>query len=94
MSFLLRFRNALVLGTRSLRLLTTDNNKKKPERQKIVLDEKDLEEKFIKGSGPGGQAINKRVNCVDLRHIPTGIRVQVRLFIAPPPKGLFSLAYT
>ncbi|ORZ20732.1 RF-1 domain-domain-containing protein [Absidia repens] len=45
-------------------------------RQKIVLNDEDLVEKFVKGSGPGGQCINKRSSCVDLRHIPTGIRVQ------------------
>ncbi|CDS13738.1 hypothetical protein LRAMOSA05912 [Lichtheimia ramosa] len=48
----------------------------KKERQKIVLEDQDLVEKFIKGSGPGGQAINKRVSCVELKHIPTGIIVQ------------------
>ncbi|SAL97364.1 hypothetical protein [Absidia glauca] len=48
----------------------------KPIRQKIVLNDEDLVEKFVKGSGPGGQCINKRSSCVDLRHIPTGIRVQ------------------
>lgn len=47
------------------------------QRQKIVLNEDDLIETFVRGSGPGGQCINKRSNCVDLRHIPTGIRVQV-----------------
>ncbi|KAI8872277.1 hypothetical protein GQ42DRAFT_143639 [Ramicandelaber brevisporus] len=45
------------------------------ERQKIVLDEKDLIETFIRGSGNGGQKINKTSICVDLRHIPTGIRI-------------------
>ncbi|KAI9493724.1 RF-1 domain-containing protein [Zychaea mexicana] len=48
----------------------------KRERQKITLNDSDLIEKFVKGSGPGGQCVNKRVSCVDLRHIPTGIRVQ------------------
>ncbi|ORX58870.1 hypothetical protein DM01DRAFT_1333488 [Hesseltinella vesiculosa] len=48
----------------------------KPERKKIVLQAEDLVETFVKGSGPGGQCINKRSSCVDLRHIPTGIRVQ------------------
>jgi protein subunit release factor B len=47
------------------------------QRQKIVLNEDDLIETFVRGSGPGGQCINKRSNCVDLRHIPTGLRVQV-----------------
>ncbi|KAI7851295.1 peptide chain release factor class I/class II [Circinella umbellata] len=48
----------------------------KKERQKIILNDHELIEKFVKGSGPGGQCVNKRVSCVDLRHIPTGIRVQ------------------
>ncbi|CAG8524326.1 6070_t:CDS:2, partial [Scutellospora calospora] len=47
----------------------------KKERIKIILNEKDLTESFVKGSGNGGQKINKTSNCVDLRHVPTGIRV-------------------
>ncbi|RCI02370.1 hypothetical protein CU098_003950 [Rhizopus stolonifer] len=54
-----------------LRTLTTPT-----QRKKIVLKDEDLIETFVKGSGPGGQCINKRSTCVDLRHIPTGIRVQ------------------
>jgi protein subunit release factor B len=46
-------------------------------RKKIILKDEDLVETFVKGSGPGGQCINKRSSCVDLRHIPTGIRIQV-----------------
>ena len=37
-----------------------------------VLNEDDLEEQFIKGSGPGGQNVNKSTNCVLLKHLPTG----------------------
>jgi protein subunit release factor B len=37
------------------------------------LKEEDLEEQFIKGSGPGGSCVNKTSNCVLLKHIPTGI---------------------
>lgn len=40
------------------------------------LDEKDLEEQFIHGSGPGGQAVNKAHNCVLLKHKPSGIIVK------------------
>ncbi|KAL7563360.1 hypothetical protein ACA910_014199 [Epithemia clementina (nom. ined.)] len=40
------------------------------------IDEADLEETFIRGSGPGGQKINKTSNCVDLLHRPTQLRVQ------------------
>jgi protein subunit release factor A len=39
------------------------------------IDEKDLEEKAIKGSGPGGQAINKTHNCCQIKHIPTGRKI-------------------
>ncbi|CAL8331767.1 unnamed protein product [Arctogadus glacialis] len=41
-----------------------------------VLNEEDLEEQFVRGSGPGGQATNKTSNCVVLKHIPTGIVVK------------------
>lgn len=41
------------------------------------LDENDLEENFISGWGPGGQKVNKAVNCCQLRHNPTGIVVKV-----------------
>ncbi|XP_030639307.1 mitochondrial translation release factor in rescue [Chanos chanos] len=41
-----------------------------------TLNEDDLEEQFVRGSGPGGQATNKTSNCVVLRHIPTGIVVK------------------
>lgn len=44
----------------------------------IQLDEKDLEESFVRGSGPGGQKINKTSNKVRLRHIPTGATVAVQ----------------
>jgi protein subunit release factor B len=39
--------------------------------------EDDLEEQFIHGSGPGGQAVNKAHNCVLLKHLPTGVVVKV-----------------
>ncbi|KAJ5023021.1 RF-1 domain-containing protein [Bipolaris maydis] len=41
-----------------------------------VLDESDLIENFLKGSGPGGQKINKTSSAVQLKHIPTGIVVK------------------
>lgn len=40
------------------------------------LDEKDLDESFVRGSGPGGQAVNKTANCVVLKHVPTGIVIK------------------
>ena len=38
--------------------------------------ENDLEEKFVKGGGKGGQAVNKSNNCVQIKHIPTGTVVR------------------
>lgn len=36
----------------------------------------DVEEKFIRGAGPGGQKINKTSSTVWLRHGPTGVEVR------------------
>jgi protein subunit release factor B len=36
----------------------------------------EVEEKFVRGSGPGGQKINKTSSTVWLRHGPTGIEVR------------------
>ncbi|KAI0086639.1 RF-1 domain-containing protein [Irpex rosettiformis] len=45
------------------------------DRQVPEIREEDLEESFVRGSGPGGQSINKTENNVQLLHKPTGIRV-------------------
>ncbi|KAI4145594.1 MAG: hypothetical protein L6R39_003758 [Caloplaca ligustica] len=43
---------------------------------RLVIREQDIEEQFLKGSGPGGQKINKTSSAVQLRHIPTGVVVK------------------
>ncbi|KAF8212399.1 RF-1 domain-containing protein [Mycena galopus ATCC 62051] len=50
---------------------------KKAHKNRVVpeLREEDLEEAFVRGSGPGGQSVNKTENNVQLLHRPTGIRV-------------------
>lgn len=42
----------------------------------LKLCENDLRERFILGSGSGGQKINKTNSCVHLRHLPTGLEVR------------------
>jgi len=38
--------------------------------------ESDIEETFVRSSGPGGQKVNKTSSCVQLLHIPTGLNVK------------------
>jgi protein subunit release factor B len=44
--------------------------------EKLGIKEEDLIEKFILGSGSGGQKINKTSSCVYLKHLPTGMEVK------------------
>ena len=56
------------------------SKEKKEEVEKLMeslgIFEKDLIEKFILGSGKGGQKINKTSSCVYLKHIPSGIEIK------------------
>ena len=45
--------------------------KQLPPRTK--LNEEDVREAFVHGTGPGGQKINKTACAVQLKHLPTGI---------------------
>ena len=54
-----------------------EKNRWLQERMEALgIHEKDIEEKFIRSSGRGGQKVNKTSTCVYLRHIPTGIEVK------------------
>lgn len=44
--------------------------------KKLGINEEDLLEKFVLGSGTGGQKINKTSSCVYLKHIPSGIEIK------------------
>ena len=43
---------------------------------RLAVRENDLTEKFILGSGSGGQKINKTASCVYLKHGPSGIEIK------------------
>ena len=45
------------------------------KKHPLLLDPSHLRERFIRGSGPGGQAINKLSTNVELVHEPTGTRI-------------------
>lgn len=58
-------------------MIRDDKMKAIEEKMKLLgIKEDDLIEKFISGSGPGGQKINKTQNCVYLKHIPSGLEVK------------------
>jgi protein subunit release factor B len=44
--------------------------------EKLGILDDDLVEKFIRGSGHGGQKINKTSSCVYLKHEPSGIEIK------------------
>jgi protein subunit release factor B len=44
--------------------------------EELNILEKDIEEKFVRSSGHGGQNVNKTATCVYLKHVPTGIEVK------------------
>ena len=44
--------------------------------ERVEVREEDLTEKFILGSGSGGQKVNKTASCVYLKHVPSGIEVK------------------
>lgn len=46
------------------------------EMENLGIKETDIEEKFIRCSGHGGQKLNKTSTGVYLKHIPTGIEVK------------------
>ena len=43
---------------------------------RLGVRERDLEESFVRSSGPGGQNVNKTSTCVFIRHVPTGLTVK------------------
>lgn len=42
----------------------------------LQIDLEDIDEKFVRGGGSGGQKINKTSNTVQLKHVPTGVMVK------------------
>ena len=57
--------------------VSEEKNKWLQERMEALgIHEKDIEEKFIRSSGSGGQKVNKTSTCVYLNHIPTRIEVK------------------
>ncbi|MCJ1418242.1 hypothetical protein MMC32_004589 [Xylographa parallela] len=73
--FPLQYRHGL-----TTRLLTTTphplSKARPPPPPPPTVPEDTLTEAFLRGSGPGGQKINKTSSAVQLKHLPTGIVVK------------------
>ncbi len=59
------------MGPKKEKLIILENRIKK-----MGIDTNDIEEKFIKSSGRGGQKVNKSCSAVFLKHLPTKLSVK------------------
>lgn len=46
--------------------------------ERLGIRESDLEESFVRSSGPGGQNVNKVSTCVVLKHLPSGLVIKAQ----------------
>ena len=61
-------------ATRAFTVSTATHEKALPPRRKI--NDNEVSESFLRGTGPGGQKINKTSCAVQLKHLATGIVVK------------------
>jgi peptide chain release factor len=52
------------------------NRQLRDRMAELAVSEADLEERFVRSSGSGGQHVNKSSTCVYLKHRPTGLEVK------------------
>ena len=71
-----RLMRSLLLRITPITPVSSRGKKTIDDSQVPKLNDEDLEEDFARGSGPGGQAVNKTSNAVILKHKPTGLVVK------------------
>ncbi len=54
----------------------TEDSALQERMEALGIEEDDLIERHIKGTGPGGQKVNKTASCVFLKHVPSGTEVK------------------
>lgn len=67
-------RSQVVQTTRAFSISAAIHEKALPPRRKI--NDNEITESFLRGTGPGGQKINKTSCAVQLKHLATGIVVK------------------
>lgn len=66
----------MVFTELNIQMKETVEKKAVEKRMMPELNENDIVESFVRGSGPGGQKVNKTSNRVVLLHKPTGLQVE------------------
>jgi protein subunit release factor B len=57
--------------------VSSDKEKGLLERmERLGIRKEDIEESFVRSSGPGGQHVNKTSTCVYVIHVPSGLSVK------------------
>src|SRR3989339_727528 len=46
----------------------------------MKIEKEDIEERFTRSRGKGGQNVNKVETCVQLKHLPTGVMVKCDVY--------------
>lgn len=66
------------MGGRSIKegLKMVNEDRLKDKMRALNIKEEDIEEAFVRSSGPGGQNVNKVATCVVLYHRPSGIQIK------------------
>ena len=66
-------------GGRGMPIFPVSSEKEKhlaDRMRRMGIREEDLLENFVRSSGAGGQHVNKTSTCVQLTHLPTGLKVR------------------
>lgn len=58
------------------RISADKENDLRQKMDSLGIKESDIQEKFIRSSGRGGQKVNKTSTCVYIKHAPTGIEIK------------------